>query len=80
MKDIKIDYAKEVSQKSGYEEIIILGVDPATGTQHVTTYGKSKGQCKEAAKIGNRLKRQLGWDEKDCHAEPSQTDLDNKEY
>lgn len=79
MKDIKISYAKEVSQKSGYEQIIILGIDPKTGAQHVTTYGKSKNECKEAAIIGNWLKRKLGWDEKDCHAKPSQTNLDKKQ-
>lgn len=79
MENIKISDAKRISEKSGFPEIVIFGYDPESGSQHVTTYGKTKLQCNDAAKAGNHLKRALGWPEKDCHAKPSKKDLDKKD-
>ena len=75
---ITIDMAKEISVKSGYPEIVVFGYDPESGMQHVTTFGKTKKQCVDAARAGNYLKRSLGWPEKDCHAKPDSKVLESK--
>lgn len=67
---IPINAAKSISKKYEYPEIVIFAYDPETGKQHVTTYGKTKDQCIDAAKAGNFLKRSLGWPEDQCHAKP----------
>ncbi|MDR1695602.1 MAG: hypothetical protein LBR69_03085 [Endomicrobium sp.] len=77
-KDIKIDAAQEVSEKSGYPIIVIYGYDPKDGMQHVTTFGKSKQDCLDACKCGNWLKKQLGWPPKMCNAKPKRTVLKGK--
>lgn len=70
VKPISITDAKKIYEKSGYPEIIIFGYDPESGMQHLTTYGKDKKHCKDAADIGNSLKKFLGWPEKLCNAKP----------
>ncbi|MDD5551233.1 MAG: hypothetical protein PHS34_08240 [Candidatus Omnitrophica bacterium] len=70
-KDIPIKMAENISKESGYPEIVIFGYDPLTGRQHVTTYGQSKEQCKDAANAGNNLKKHLGWPDNLCHAKPN---------
>ncbi len=78
MKDIEIEIAKEISDKTGFPEIVIFGYDPESNQQHVTTYGKTKAQCIDAATAGNYLKRALGWPEKQCKAVPDKETLKNK--
>ncbi len=70
-KKITIKSAKEISEKFNYPEIVIFGWDPETGMQHVTTYGKTKKQCIDAARAGNHLKKALGWPDEKCNAKPS---------
>ena len=78
MKEISIDQAKEVSEKSGYSVIVILGIDSETGMQHVTTYGATKSQSLEAANAGNWLKGKLGWPKSMCRALPEKNVLEGK--
>ncbi len=68
---IPISAAKGISKQYNVPEVVIFAYDPDTGIQHVTTYGKTKDQCIDAAKAGNYLKKSLGWSEDKCHAEPS---------
>lgn len=60
MREIPIAAAKEIADKYGYDQIIIIGrvVDtPETsGWEHVTTYGKDNEHCSVAAQIGNYFK------------------------
>ena len=70
-KNISITLAKEVSKRTGFQEIVILGYDPETNIQHVTTYGKSLKQCEDAAKAGNFIKTALKWPEELCKAKPA---------
>jgi hypothetical protein len=79
MREIKIEDAKEISEKSGYRQIIILGIEPNSGRQRVATYGETKGDAINAANVGNWLKRKLGWDEKECHDMTSVTVLEAKD-
>lgn len=71
MKPIPIKSAKEISKEFEVPEVVIFGYDPQTGKQHVTTYGKTIDQCKDAARAGNYLKKALGWPAELCNAEPS---------
>ena len=70
-KRIPILIAKEISSKYEYPEIVIFAYDPITGKQHVTTYGKTKEQCIDAAKAGNYLKKHLGWPDELCDDKPN---------
>jgi len=74
-KQIPISAAKQLSEKYEYPEIVIFAYDPDTRMQHVTTYGKTKEQCEDAAKAGNYLKLVLGWPEELCNAKPSKINI-----
>jgi len=65
-------------KKTGYPEIVILGYDPVSGKQHVTTYGETKVQCIDAAKAGNFIKKACGWPDEFCHAKPNKQSLKDK--
>jgi len=70
-KKIPIKAAKEISKVYEYPEIVIFAYDPDAGAQHMTTFGKTKEQCIDAAKAGNHLKKALGWPEDKCNDIPS---------
>lgn len=60
---IPIAAGKEIADKYGYDQIIIVArrVGP-DGKEHVTTYGRNKQHCAVAAKCGNFLKfKVMGW-------------------
>jgi len=65
MKDIPIHAAKDIADRYGYDQIIIIGrkVGPQNvGGEHCTTYGVNKEHCEVAARIGNFLKYKImGW-------------------
>jgi hypothetical protein len=71
MKNIPIAAAKRISTDYEYPEVVIFAYDPESGDQHVTTFGKSLEQCKDAARAGNYLKKALGWPDDLCHSEPA---------
>lgn len=60
MKPIPISAAKEVAEKYGYDQVVIIGrrvgEEPEPHGEHVTTYGIDKQHCEVAARIGNFLK------------------------
>jgi len=70
-KRIPISAAKRISQDYEFAEVVIFAYDPETKIQHVTTYGKTKEHCIDAAKAGNYLKRSLGWPEEMCDSKPA---------
>lgn len=70
-KHIPIAGAKRIAQESGYPVIVVFAIDPETNKQHVTTYGVTLRHCEWAAKLGNNLKRALGWPEEECDAKPA---------
>ena len=69
-KRIPINWAKKIAEDLGYTQVIIHAYDGEAGIQHVTTYGKSLEDCKNAADGGNAIKRLLKWDEELCNAKP----------
>lgn len=70
-KRISITRAKAIANELGYDEVIIVGAHYESGTQHVTTFGKSKAACENAAKGGNAIKKLLNWPEHMCKAKPA---------
>lgn len=70
VKKIPITKAKEIAQL-GYDEVIIVGCNYETGTQHVTTYGNSQLACENAAIGGNAVKKLLNWPDEMCKAKPT---------
>lgn len=70
-KRIPINWAKKIAEDLGYTQVIIHAYDGETGIQHVTTFGKSMQDCKNAAEGGNVLKRMLKWPEELCTTKPN---------
>ena len=71
MKNIPIAAVKKISHDCDAPIVIVFGLDPATGAQHVTTYGQTLALCEGAARGGNILKEHLGWPEELCKALPA---------
>ena len=65
MKRIPIKAAKRIADEYGYDQVVIyarkVGNDPAPHGEHMTTYGVNAVHCAVAAKMGDVLKRFMGW-------------------
>ena len=63
--DIPISAAREIAERYGYHQIVIVGrAVGGAGREHVTTYGVDRANCDVAARIGNFFKHKLmGWPE-----------------
>lgn len=57
---IPIAAARELAEKYGYDQVVILGADREQSKNHVATYGVTKEHCDEAAKTGEFIGRVLG--------------------
>ena len=68
--EIPIIEGKKIAVKYNYDQVIIAawGKD---GWTHITTFGKTKKDCIQAAQGGNFIKKALGWPDELCHAEPN---------
>lgn len=53
-KNIPIGSAKQLSQQYNYDKVIIIGINETEDNIQfgITTYGKNKKLCKEAANLG----------------------------
>lgn len=61
MKSIPIKAAKDIANKYGYHQVVIIARAVGEG-EHVTTYGVDKVNCDVAARIGDFLKyKVMGW-------------------
>jgi hypothetical protein len=60
---IPIKAGKEIADKYGYDQVIIVARKVGEGGgEHVTTYGVNSENCSAAAKIGDFFKFKLmGW-------------------
>ncbi len=60
---IAISAAKDIAEKYGYDQIIVIGRKCGeNGRETVTTYGVNRAHCRVAAQIGNYLKEKvMGW-------------------
>ena len=66
MKRIPITAARHIAEAYGYDQVIVyarkVGADPDPHGEHLTTYGVTKAHCGAIAKIGDYLKRVMGWE------------------
>ena len=66
MKRIPITAAKRIAEEYGYDQVLIyarkVGESPDPHGEHVTTYGVNRVHCAAMAKIGNYLKKLMGWE------------------
>jgi len=69
--DIPIETAKQIANDFEKDQVIIVCWDKKYGKTHVTTYGKTIDECKQAALGGNLIKKTLGWPDELCHDTPS---------
>ena len=70
-KKIPITDAKKIGEERGYSQVIIVAWDSETGTQSVTTWGKTLADCDNAAQGGNFVKKALGWPNEMTQAKPA---------
>lgn len=62
MKQIPIAAAERIAKEYGYEQVVIFARQTGEdGGEHMTTYGATPVHCRVAAKIGETLKRFMGW-------------------
>ncbi len=66
---ISIKQAKQIREQLQLTHIIIFGISE-DGSQHVATHGKSQLHAKEAANMGNQMKKQLDWPAEHCKSQP----------
>lgn len=65
MKRIPIKAAQRIAEEYGYDQVVVyarkVGTDPEPHGEHMTTYGVNKEHCGVAARIGDTLKKFMGW-------------------
>lgn len=76
---IKISKAKEIRENLNLTHLVILGITE-DGQQHVATHGKSVLHAKQAAKLGNDLKKNIGWPDELCSSKPLERICGNCSY
>lgn len=66
MVPIPISEGKRIADKYGYDQVVIyarrVGEPPAPCGEHMTTFGRTADHCDVAARMGNTLKRFMGWE------------------
>jgi hypothetical protein len=60
-KTIPVSAAKAIAETYDKQQVIIVTWDAAHGKTHVTTYGDTAEQCRQAALGGDKVKDALGW-------------------
>lgn len=76
---ITIKEVKQLREKHGFTHVVILGLD-GDGSQHIATYGKSSANSKQAADLGNQIKRALHWPSVKCNEKPLERICGNCDY
>ena len=66
-KHMPVKAASEVGKQYDCRQVILLAWDGEL--THIVTWGKTVGDCSQAAEGGNRLKEKWGWPE--CNDQPS---------
>jgi hypothetical protein len=65
MRPVPIAAARRIAEEYGYDQVVVyarkVGEDPDPHGEHMTTYGVNKVHCGVAARMGDVLKRFMGW-------------------
>lgn len=70
-KRLSIGAAREFGRALGLDQVIVASWSKAKGRTTVTTWGRDKEQCAQAAAGGNLVKKALGWPDEYCEDEPA---------
>lgn len=66
LKPIPIEAAKRIAKEYGYDQVLIYARrchdTPEPHGEHMTTYGRNREHCNVAARIGDTLKKFMGWE------------------
>lgn len=66
LKPIPIEAAKRIAKEFGYDQVLIYARrchdTPEPHGEHMTTYGRNREHCDVAARIGDTLKKFMGWE------------------
>ena len=66
LKPIPIEAAKRIAKEYGYDQVLIYARrchdTPEPHGEHMTTYGRNREHCDVAARIGDTLKKFMGWE------------------
>ena len=66
MRAIPISAAERIAKQYGYDQVMVYARKVGDeGGEHMTTYGVSKVHCDVAARMGDALKKFMGWDPKE---------------
>lgn len=71
---LPIKALKELAQRYGYSHVIVYAYDSTNNMQHIATYGRTIGECDQAAQFGDMMKDALHWPES-LHAVPNRVKL-----
>lgn len=65
VRDIPITAAKRIAENYGYDQVVIYARrchdTPEPHGEHMTTYGRTREHCDVAARMGDTLKKFMGW-------------------
>lgn len=65
MKPIPISVAKHIAEEYGYDQVVVYarrcGESDTPHGEHLTTYGRTVAHCDIAARMGDSMKRMMGW-------------------
>lgn len=72
MKPIPISAGREIAERYGYDQVIVIARKVGDGGgEHCTTYGVNKEHCDVAARCGDFLKfKVMGWHEEESAGRP----------
>lgn len=58
--NISIKQTKQIREQLNLSHIVIYGISE-TGEKQISTHGKTATDAKQAAEIGNKIKKEFGW-------------------
>jgi len=76
MAKIKISEAKKIREQFEFTHLVIFGIGK-DNRQHVATHGDTQAHAKEAAKLGDELKKLLNWPDHLCNSKPLERICEN---
>lgn len=71
MKRLPIKAAKDIAEKYGQAQVILVTWDETDKLVHTVSYGRTVKECELAARGANLVRRALGFPEQLCHEKPA---------
>lgn len=61
MKKVPVEVAEKFLKENGFDMVVVMAYTKDDDMRHVLSYGKTKEDCKNAAKSANWVKAALGF-------------------